>query len=743
MASKRSSRVRWLVFLGLALATPRADGAPLTEWPVKKDADYGHVSVKNFDDSTPNGHLKINTGVGTTIKAASASTGGDIFANGYTAAADGISARLKTVEDRLAQLRDDFDDTSVAELTDLHDKCTSVHTSLSAKIDALETDINSTAFTPPECSDDTKMRGIVRIDGAWVCMCKKNYTTGTGAAQSDYGTCDVSPCALPNDFLNDANVVQNCAETHLKEGATCTFSCGGDNQPNSADLTATAGAPGTLSCSNGLASGSTHCVACEKFYKGQNCYKGSCDLDALDVSSATNFQNIDCSLTPPNNYMETSDSCNYNCLSDSMPVGVSSIATPGSLSCSNDPVTNPGEEFAPGVTKAGIDSLSPLSTASTPPVLCQSCDDAGKTDYTGTNCALYPCRIDKAHLDSITGGSHDCPESYVPGAADSTCSLTCDDGYVSDDATISCVGITPSSNSADYYDNPLGSTASCTPCNSADNGSGGLLTDYSGPECTYYPCRIDKAHLDGITHGSHNCPASYVAGAAGSTCSLTCDDGYVSDDATISCVGITPSSNSADYYDNPLGSTASCTACDDVAGGDKIDFTGPECTLYPCSIDLSGVTNIDATRTTCGSTMKIGRDTDSVCQVKCADDYVTTNADVDCRSLTALTTGEVAATVSTTCTHCDDVAGDAKLNWRGDECSVAPCQINTATLNGIANIASHDCTSTLPVGQGEDSVCRITCANGYEAQNGVISCEAASTSGTTISVDNVQCVSTG
>lgn len=137
MASERLSRSRpsgasrWLIFFGLALATRRVEGAAPTEWPVKKDADYGHVSVKNFDDSTSGGHLKINTGAGTTIKAASASTGGDIFANSYTASTDGISARLKAVEDRLAQLRDDFDDTSVAELTDLYDKCTSVHTSLS------------------------------------------------------------------------------------------------------------------------------------------------------------------------------------------------------------------------------------------------------------------------------------------------------------------------------------------------------------------------------------------------------------------------------------------------------------------------------------------------------------------------------------------------------------------------------------------------------------------------------------
>ena len=324
--SKRSSRsrpsraTRWLTFFGLALATYRADGAAPTEWPVKKDADYGHVSVKNFDDSTSAGHLKINTGAGTTIKAAAASTGGDIFANGYTITADGISARLKTVEDRLAQLRDDFDDTSVAELTDLHDKCTSVYDTLNQKIDALETDINSTAFTPPECSNDTTMRGIVRIDGEWVCMCKGNYTTSTD--QSDYGTCDVSPCDLSSTGgMSNENVTNvNCGSS-LAANDECEYKCD-DSEPTDPNPDATTG-NGHIVCS---ASGTTAsleagCTACTGGYSGENCKISPCDLSSL---SNQNVINVNCG-----SFLAANDECEYKCDADSEPTDPNPDATTG------------------------------------------------------------------------------------------------------------------------------------------------------------------------------------------------------------------------------------------------------------------------------------------------------------------------------------------------------------------------------------------------------------------------------
>ena len=708
--SKRSSRsrpsraTRWLTFFGLALATYRADGAAPTEWPVKKDADYGHVSVKNFDDSTSAGHLKINTGAGTTIKAAAASTGGDIFANGYTATADGISARLKTVEDRLAQLRDDFDNTSVAELTDLHDKCTSVYDTLNQKIDALETDINSTAFTPPECSNDTKMRGIVRIDGEWVCMCKGNYTTSTGTDQSDYGTCDVSPCALPSSFLNDANVVQNCAKTHLKEGDTCTFSCKDYYRPNAA---ATQGIDGELTCASGTASGSTHCVVCTDNYSGPNCEDQSCDLG--DPSTAGTYYadplvtDVDCN-TQFGRYLNASHTCNYDCVAGYMPSAVTTTNTSGTIECHENAGT---------------------TTPAAP--RCRTCAEANYEGYTGRNCEQEPCMLSsifsvQSPIPHFLAGDCD-TGSYLQ--ADGTCNFDCEAGYMP--VGVSNTGAGPlaprrgtltCSNDGGITTDDAGATvtSSSTLCQTCSG------IQYSGQNCGLDSCVITSV-LTKTNVSNVDCDANYLA--AGASCTYNCTGSMpilastYGQSGTISCDN-TGAVSGADGI-TPESTGAFCQSC---ADGGFPGYKGTNCEIEPC--DLSVLTFDDNFRNVDCQTGTY-MEADDTCTFNCADGYMPdggtrgSSGSLTCSSTGGNTlddddnplTGSV-----TLCTACTS-------QYSGQNCGLNSCVITSVLAK--TNVSNVDCDANyLAAGAS----CTYDCADGsmpidakQTGQSGTISCD--------------------
>ena len=689
MASKRSSRSRWLIFLGLALATPRADGAAPTEWPVKKDADYGHVSVKNFDDSTPNGHLKINTGAGTTIKAASASTGGDIFANGYTATADGISARLKTVEDRLAQLRDDFDDTSVAELTDLSDKCTSVHTSLSAKIDALETDINSTAFTPPECSDDTKMRGIVRIGGEWVCMCKTNYTTGTGGDQSDYGTCDVSPCALPNDFLSDAKVVQNCAETHLKAGAVCEFNCEDGYQPTGLAHDT----PGQITC--GAIGGSptstaTTCTACTNSFAGENCKFESCDLDANGFNGAANTVDTgtnDC----PARYMTAGSSCNYDCTNDSMPSGETTVDTTGTITCAADG----------GAT-------TPAAPA------CTSCDAAGFLGYTGDNCKLASCDITgfQGDLNAVANSGDPCPSSVSYMTAGTDCKYDCaNDSMPSGETAVGTTG-TITCHANDGSTTPQ--TPTCVTCDAAG------FTDYTGINCQTPSCDVTDV-INDLAINTNNMIDSTCGNTmkAGATCTYSCDDSMptgltnVGVSRTLTCDTGGTDITAAGFDPDTDSPAPACTACSNEYSGDNCVI--PSCDVQSATIGFGGshlASNHVTPDVTCpGQYLKAG----ASCPFDCADGFkpsIQPNSPGDLGGEITCDAGGTTASGKTTdgwCVACENQES-------GVNCETPSCDLTAFGYIVPETTESAVVSSTCGVNSGylkAAESCEYSCAAGY------------------------------
>ena len=775
MASERSSRprpcgaTRWLIFFGLALATPRVYGAAPDEWPVKKDAEYGHVHVKNFDDSTSGGHLKIETGSGTTIKARYSEVTGDILPNGYTAAADGISARLKDVEDHLARVRDAFDDTSVAELTDLNDKCTSVHTSLSEKITTLETEINSTAFTPPECSDDTSMRGIVRIDGAWACMCKKNYTTGTGAAQSDYGTCDVSPCALPNNFLSDANVVQNCAETHLKEGATCTFSCKDFYRPNAA---ATQGIDGELTCASGSATGSTHCVVCTENYSGPNCEKKSCDLG--DANTAGTYfgdslvTDVDCS-SQFGRYLNASEECDYDCVAGYMPYDLAptvstqspldgNINTAGTVTCGDG-----DGQFSGGPNANGE--------------FCVACNNA----YSGVNCQLKSCDLSTLTNDNnyaaVTNAADQCPD-YLKASLN--CKYDCADGYMPSAAstTVATSGtITCAANGAGTTTPP---TPTCVACNTQ------LPSDQNrtGVNCATAACNVPASvATDANDHTcgtklkvgdscSFNCPtnempsggtpgqAGTVTCGAGSTvsgqstcvdcannntgincgttsCDLSSTGGLSNTGVTNVNCGLYLAANAQCEYEcadseptdtSPLANgngriqcdgggttasiTAGCQACADQKSG--VNCVIPSCDL--ANFGYAAETNLDAGPSTCSLNddyLKAGTN----CVYSCGDGYMpntltTTGAtrQVDC-SADGTTTTSGSNTVSSnsyqlTCVACGTGTAAAFTNHTGNNCQTPSCLVSTV-LSDTNNVIESTCGTSMKAGD----TCEYSCDN--------------------------------
>ena len=706
MASERLSRsrplgaTRWLIFFGLALATPRVYGAAPTEWPVKKDADYGHVSVKNFDDSTSGGHLKIETGAGTTIKAASASTGGDIFANGYTATADGISARLKTVEDRLAQLRDDFDDTSVAELTDLHDKCTSVHTSLSAKIDALETDINSTAFTPPECSDDTSMRGIVRIDGAWVCMCKKNYTTGTGAAQSDYGACDVSPCALPNDFLSDANVVQNCAETHLKEGATCTFSCKDYYRP---DAAATQGIDGELTCASGTATGSTHCVVCTDNYSGPNCEKQSCDLGVAGTAGTyfgdSLVTDVDCN-SQYGRYLNASYGCDYDCAANYMPYDLAPT----------DSTTSPADS---NINKAGTvtcgDGDGQFSGGpNANGEFCVACNNA----YSGVNCKLKSCDLSTLTNDNnyaaVANTGDQCPD-YLKATLN--CKYDCADGYMPSAAstTVATSGTITCAASGDGTTTP--STPTCVACNTQLPSSDQNRT---GVNCATAACDVPATAR--ANDNDHTCGTKLKVG---DSCSFKCPNDKMPSGGTAGQAGtVTCGTGST------VSGQSTCVACE----GQYSQYSGNNCETPPCDLTAFGyivpeTADSKVVSSTCGlnsGELKAG----ASCEYSCSNGYMPNTLTVnnaarriDCTKTAATTvrtdsgtstspaTDVVTATSQLTCVACDTVTGFT--DYTGINCQTPSCQMSSLLID-LTNVIDSTCGNTMKAG----GTCTYSCSDG-------------------------------
>ena len=731
----RSARAKRVFFFMLALAAccQQPVGAQSSFWPIKKDRDFDSLAIRTDDTQTTAQDLIFSVDAQTRIVADSASTTGELFVSGDST---GISARLEAMEDALDDIRREYNTMmSLDSLETANVTCYDVlKYNLTSRIEDLEKALDNDradvpyVLRPPQCTNDG-VAGLTRetIDGVekWRCRCRDNFTS-TDA--SDYGTCTVESCPLPSEFLTDSNIFNSdCATSHLKDGGTCTFWCAADNQPNGT----TAGSVGTLSCSNGLASGSTRCVACDKSYKGDNCYKGSCDLYTLDVSSATNFEDIDCPLTS-GSYMETSDSCSYNCLSDTMPVGVTSIDTPGQLSCSNDPVTNPGEEFAPGVTKAGIATLSTLSTTSTP-VLCQSCADGGFAGHKGKNCRQEPC-----DLSSIFSGSSiphflagDCNTgSYLQ--ADDTCNFDCEAGYmpvgISNTGASSTVNrgtLTCSNDGGTTTDNNANtvtsSSALCQACTSLA---------HSGKNCGLDSCVVSsiftKTNVTNV-----DCHATYLA--ADANCFYDCTNSMPiaatahDTSGVIHCAG-----TGAVTGDDGITPTSSGEFCQSCADGGFPGYKGTNCEYEACDLSLLTFTDdVNFNNIDCPTTTYM--EASDTCTFNCAAGYMPVGGtrgspgQLTCSSDDGITSDDANNQLSgsvTLCTACTS-------QYSGQNCGLDSCP--TTSVLAKTNVTNVDCdASYLAAG----ATCTYNCADGsmpigatQTGQSGTISCAATGATG--------------
>ena len=739
----RSAHAKRVLFFVLALAAccQRPAEAQSSFWPIKKDRDLDSIAIRTDDTQATAQDLIFSVDAQTRIVADSASTTGELFVSGDST---GISARLEVMEDELEDIRQEYNTMmSLDSLETANATCYDVlKNNLTARIEALEDELDRTTapyvLRPPQCTNDG-VAGLTRetIDGVsqWRCRCRDNFTS---TDTSDYGTCTVESCPLPAEFLGDSSIMNSdCATSHLKDGGTCTFWCDANNQPNGT----TAGSVGTLSCSNGFASGSTRCEACAKSYKGENCYKGSCDLYTLDVSSATNFENIDCSLTS-GSYMATSDSCSYNCLSDTMPVGVSSIDTAGKLSCSNDPVDNPGEEFAPGVTEAGIapNPLSPLSTTSTtPPILCQSCADGGFAGHKGKNCRQEPCDLTaiftpESPIANFLAG--DCPtDSYLE--ADGTCNFDCEAGYMPvgisntgagttggvNRGTLTCSndgGITTDDSGATV----TSSSALCQACTSLA---------YSGKNCGLDSCVINSV-LSKTNVTNVDCHSTYLA--ADANCFYDCANSMPIAATAHDTSGVIHCADTGavtgDDGITPVSTGAFCQSC---ADGGFPGYTGTNCEYEACDLTAiftpeTPIANFVNGDCPTGSYMTAG----GTCNFDCEAGYMPvgvanrgTSGTLSCASDGGATTdnnGDDVTASSVLCTACTS-------QYSGQNCGLDSCP--TTSVLAKTNVTNVDCdASYLAAG----ATCTYNCADGsmpigatQTGQSGTIACAATGATG--------------
>lgn len=705
---RRFGSERIVILVGvcaLALAPLCANAQP-SYWPIRKRIrrPYATDRVEVYTAASSTQKLVFESDDGTEIIADSAVVKNELDAGGH--ASGGISARIKDVEDDLEALRIAYNAISFDSLNSAKTDCDTKLTDFTSRVAALESAVASPAIIPVQC-DAAGVAGLRRElnNGVleWTCPCVNNYTS------SATDTCDIASCELPSTVVSDTHIVQNCAETHLKAGAVCEFSCEDGYQPTG--LTSDTAGQITCGASGGTpTSTATSCTACTNSFTGVNCRLESCDLTANGFNGDTNTVDTgtnDC----PAQYMTAGSSCDYDCATGYMPSGETAVDTTGTITCAADGGTT-----------------TPAAPA------CVTCDAAGKTGYTGVNCRQEPCDL----TSIFTAGSPianflagDCPTgSYLQ--ADGTCNFDCEAGYmpvgVSNTGAGSTVtrGTLTCSNDGGTTTDDSGTTvtsssALCQTCSSVQ---------YSGKNCGLDSCDITSvlAKTGVVNLDCHDTVSSSTYLAADANCFYDCTNSMPiaatahDTSGVINCAG-----TGAVTGDDGITPTSSGEFCQSCADGGFPGYKGTNCEYEACDLSLLTFTddvnfnNIDCPTTTymeasdtctfncAAGYMPVGGTRGSPGQLTCSSDNGNTSDDANTQL-----TGSV-----TLCTACTS-------QYSGQNCQYNSCP--TTLVLAKTNVTNVDCdASYLAAG----ATCTYNCADGsmpigatQTGQSGTIACAA-------------------
>jgi len=351
-----SERIVYLVgfsTLALALAPLRADAQP-SYWPVRKavpSSGVGNVEIYPNSAATTSEDLIFNADEGTQIVADGAVVASDLLVIGHD---DGISARIKVLEEKLAQVRTNYNAISLDDLTAADDHCKINVAQLKTDVSDLEAQVakSPNVVIPPEC-DGTYVAGLRReeISGVnqWTCACKYEYSGDNCVTPS----CDLSTFGY--DTTAAAVVSSTCGlnEGYLKAGDSCEYSCADGYMPNTFTATNTArridcekvdpttvttkaGTPTTPANITVDANSALTCVTCDSTgftnYTGNNCKTPSCLVNSV-LSNDNNVIDSTCGDS-----MKAGESCQYSCDDGFMPTGLNQATETGqsrTLTCAS------------------------------------------------------------------------------------------------------------------------------------------------------------------------------------------------------------------------------------------------------------------------------------------------------------------------------------------------------------------------------------------------------------------------
>ena len=705
--SARANRVLFFVLV-LTACCQQPAGAQSSFWPIKWETDLNAAEIQTDGTQTSPRDLIFSVDTQTRIVADEASTNGELFVSGDST---GISARLKAMEDELEDIRQEYNTMmSLDSLETAKTDCDTAKDSLTARIAALEKALDNDqadvpyALRPPKCDADG-VAGLRReLNGqnvVWTCPCANNYTS------SATDTCDIASCALPATVVSDTHIVQNCATTHLKAGAVCEFSCEAGHQPTGLNHDT----PGQITC--GASGGSptstaTSCTACTNSFSGENCKLESCDLEANGFNNDTN-KLTNAGDPCPTQYMIAGTDCKYDCTNDSMPSDVSTVNTPGTITCAADG----------GAT-------TPAAPA------CTSCDAAGFLGYTGDNCKLASCDISgfQSDLNVVANTGDPCPSSVSYMIAGTDCDYDCASGYMpSSETAVDRTGTITCHASAGTT-TPAAPT--CVTCDAAG------FTGHSGDNCKIPPCDLNangfNNDLEKLSNADDPCPARYMI--AGEDCKYDCTSGYMPSAETDANTPGTITCAAAGTTTIPA--SPACVACSTKTGLEY--HTGENCKLAPCDLSTAGNGFNDATNTLvnaddpCPARYLVAGEN---CKYDCASGFMPsaeTNANTP-GTIFCVPDGTTATTpAAPTCVACSTKTG--LEHHTGKNCKIAPCDLEANGFNSDTNKLTNagDPCPTQYLVAGED--CKYDCASGF-MPSGVSAVNTAGTISCTVGADGI------
>ena len=711
----------------LALAPLRANAQQNypNYWPVRKAVPSSGVGNVEIYPSSTSEDLIFDADKGTEIVADGAVVASDLLVDQH---ANGISKRIEVLETKLADVRTKYNAINLDDLTAADEHCKSKLGPLKIAVSDLEGNVSvANVVIPPEC-DGPKVAGLRREEissiNQWTCACEDEYSGDNCVTPS----CDLTAFGyVVPETTASAVVSSTCGSNsgYLKADESCEYSCADGYMPNTFTATDT---PRRIDCSKVSSTSVTTkagtaanpgnvtvdsnsqltCVTCNAAgftdYTGVNCQFESCDLSRNGFNTAANTA-VNTDDPCPSQYMIAGTDCKYNCTNDSMPSGVSTVNTPGTITCAADG----------GAT-------TPAAPA------CTSCDAAGFLGYTGDNCKLASCDISgfQSDLNVVANTGDPCPSSptsYMIAGTD--CDYDCGSGYMPSSETAVDTTGTIRCHANDGTTTPLAPT--CVTCDAAG------FTGYTGVNCKQEPCLLSSLFVSGTSSDESSDP-NFLAGdcptgsylQAGGTCAYDCAAGSMAVGVnnagangavargTLTCSsdgGITTDGSSVTV---PVSTTSTQTLCQACS---SVQYSGKNCGLDSCDITSvlakTGVVNLDCHDTDSGSTYLAA---DANCFYNCTNSMPIaatahdTSGVINCAD-TGAVTGDDGITPTSSGELCQSCADGGFPGYKGTNCEYEACDLSLLTFTGDVNFNNIDCPTTTYM-EASDT-CTFNCAAGY------------------------------